>query len=605
MTEEQELVPEDDAIIGQALKWSALAVVVIGAVVAIALQFTGDEIEPEVVLPKEAGAISDRVVDAAQLPVVRFTEITRAAGIDFVHESGARGEKLLPETMGGGAAFFDRDGDGDQDLLFVNGAVLSPDSDQVDAENRLYLNDGAGNFTDATEGSGLEGRGYGMGVAVGDFDGDGRVDVFTTGVGENHLYQNGADGFRDVTASARVAGDASQWTTSAGFFDYDKDGDLDLFVCRYVNWTRDLDLALAFTLNGRDRAYGPPMNFPGAFSTLYRNDGDGTFEDVSKAAGIQVSNPSTGEPMGKALGVSFVDFDGDGWLDVFVANDTIQNFLYRNRGDGTFEECGAALGVGFDGNGKATGAMGIDAADYRNDGGLGVCIGNFANEMSSLYVLNERSRSFSDDAMGEGIGSPSRQRLSFGLFFFDYDLNGRLDLLQANGHLEESIQEVQPSQSYHQPPQLFWNAGAEQRSVFLEVSNASAGDLDRKLAGRGSAYADIDGDGDLDVLLVQVGGPPVLLRNDQELGHHWLTVRLEDRGPNTQAIGAQVVLKTESGSMRRMVTPTRGYLSQSTLDVTFGLGETTAVESLEVVWPDGERQLVDVPGLDRELVVRR
>ena len=592
--EDEEFVPEDDSIIGQALRWSLVGFVVIAIGVGAALFLGGEEEVPEEILEKDVGAIEDLVSDDEVLPRVAFRDVTVEAGIDFVHDSGARGEKLLPETMGGGAAFFDYDGDGDQDLLFVNGAPLVP-SDEAPAGNRLYANDGSGHFTDVTEGSGLAGSGAGMGVAVADYDADGRVDVFLTGVGASHLYRNTPDGFVDVTASAGVGGPPEQWSTSAGFFDYDGDDDLDLFVCNYVRWSYEIDSKLAFTLNGTDRAYGPPTSYSGTFSRLYQNQGDGTFEDVSAAAGLQVTNPATGAAMGKALGVSFVDFDQDGWTDVAVANDTVQNHLFHNLGNGTFEEIGGTSGLGFDGSGQATGAMGIDIADYRNDGGLGVAIGNFSNEMSSLFVTGDVPLVFSDDAMGEGIGSPSRRHLSFGLFFFDYDLDGRQDLLQVNGHLEESINEVQPSQEYLQPPQLFWNCGPDARSCFMEVPPETAGDLAGTLAGRGSAYADIDGDGDLDVLLVQVGDRPVLLRNDQELGRAWLRVLLRGPAANPNGIGAWVEAVVDGVPLRRQVTPTRSYLSQSELPVTLGLGEESALESLAVLWPGGKRQEVPVP----------
>jgi hypothetical protein len=607
--DEEELVPEDDAVIGRALRWSLvglLGLALIGALIAYVLW--PQEAPPEEVLVKRVERITGLVPGESAAPPARFTDVTAEAGIDFEHFSGASGEKLLPETMGGGAAFFDYDGDGDQDLFFVNGAPLSPSSDSLSAGgpgNRLYRNDGHGRFEDVTEGSGLEGGTYGMGVAVGDYDGDGRIDVFVTGIGANHLYRNSADGFVDVSARAGVAGDADQWTTGAGFFDCDGDQDLDLFVCRYVRWSREIDAALAFTLNGVDRAYGPPLSYGGAFSTLFRNQGDGTFTDVSERSGIRVTNV-TGAPMGKALGVVFGDFDGDGDQDLVVANDTVQNHFFRNAGDGTFEEIGALVGIGFDGFGNATGAMGIDLADYRNDGGTAVCIGNFANEMSSLFVTEMGKLRFSDDAMGEGIGSPSRQRLSFGILFLDYDLDGRQDLLQINGHLEETINQVQPSQHYRQPPQLFWNAGPDRPTCFVEVPPSDGGDLDRELAGRGSSYADIDGDGDQDVLVCQVAARPLLLRNDQALGHHWLRVRLVGRPPNTGALGAQVLVRAGGVTQRRYVTATRSYLSQSELPLTFGLGKRTAIDTIEVVWPDGERQSIDAPAeLDRELVIRR
>jgi hypothetical protein len=591
---DDQFVPEDDAVIGRAFRASALVIAAIAAAVAGVLLLGGEEQAEEEVREKEVGPIEDLEAPMEALPSVRFTDVTADSGLGFRHRNGAAagGElKLLPETMGGGAAFFDYDGDGDQDLLLVDSGSFGGGA----ARNALYRNDGSGRFEDVTEAEGLGGAPYGMGVAVGDHDGDGDVDVFLTGVGGNRLFRNDPQGFTDVTEAAGVGGREDAWTTSAGFFDADGDGDLDLFVCHYVRWSPEIDADIGYTLNGKDSAYGSPLNYQGTFSSLYRNDGDGTFTDVSAEAGIQVANAATGAPMGKALGVAFRDLDGDGKMDILVANDTVQNHLFLNEGGCRFKEVADRTGFGFDSNGGATGAMGIDAADFRGDGSLGVCIGNFANEMSSLYVRQRGRLRFNDDAMGEGIGSPSRLRLSFGLFFLDYDLDGRLDLLQVNGHLDETINEVQPSQTYRQPAQLFWNQGPDARSCFTEVPAADTGDLGRDLVGRGSAYADIDGDGDLDVLLCQVAEPPVLLRNDQELGRRVLRIRLRQPGMNRDALGARVEVDVNGRTLVREVTATRSYLSQSELPLTFGLGAEGSVERVEVIWPDGARQLAPLP----------
>ena len=600
----EEFAYEDDAIIGRALRNSLIVLVVIGAAVGGFFLLNSDDEKLTEVKPKDVGEIADLTPELETLPTVRFTDVTRAAGIDYVHENGAAGEKLLPETMGGGAAFFDYDNDGDPDLLFVDGARW--DAPEGSGGHRLYRNDGKGSFEDVTSESGLTGGGFGMGVAVGDYDGDGWTDVFTTGVGVVRLHRNEQGEFRDVTSEAGIPDGAGRWSTSAGFFDYDDDGDLDLFVCHYVEWSKEIDERLAFTMNGVDRAYGPPTNYGGSFSQLLRNEGNGKFTDVSESAGIEVKNSATGAPMGKVLGVAFADFDQDGRVDIAVANDTVQNHLFHNRGDGTFEEVGVRSGFGFDSNGRSTGAMGINVADMRGDGDFAVCIGNFANEMSSLYVARRGSLRFNDDAMGEGVGSPSRQKLSFGMFFFDYDLDGRLDLLQVNGHLEETIHEVQPSQHYRQAPQLFWNAGPEARACYTEVPSDQVGDLGRELVGRGSAYADIDADGDLDVVIAQVGDAPVLLRNDQETGHRWLRVRVVRGAGAKTVIGAWVHLGVGGETLRRQVMPTRSYLSQSELPVTFGVGANEKLDFLRVLWPDGTTTEVDVPdGVNREVVVER
>ena len=598
---EDELVPEDDTIIGQAFKWSMLVIGLISVAVVVGLVLTREQAAaPEVIERGPIEAPERLVQDTAAMPAIVFTDITAEAGIDFVHTSGAMGEKLLPETMGAGAAFFDADGDGDQDLLLVNSSHWRESSSGPPPTMALYRNDGSGRFVEITEGSGLDVSFYGQGVAVGDYDNDGDSDLFLSALGTNHLFRNDGGTFKDVTGAAGLAGDAEAWSSSAGFFDSDNDGDLDLFVCTYVQWSEELDLQLNFTLNGVDRAYGPPKLYQGSHSYLYRNNGDGTFSDVSAESGIRVNNPATGQAMGKALAVTFVDVDASGYLDIFVANDTVQNFLFRNNGDGTFEEVGAMSGLAFDGMGSATGAMGMDAADFANDGTIGVGIGNFANESTSFYVQQPNAWQFVDMAAAEGIGSPSLLRLSFGLFFFDYDLDGRLDLLEANGHLEDEINTVQASMHYEQPAQLFWNAGPDHRSCFVEASSDTLGDLATPIVGRGATYADVDGDGDLDVLLTQTGRRPLLLRNDQQLGHHWVRIRLVGSACNPSAIGARVELEAGGVVQRRDVFRGKSYLAQVELALTFGLGATTLVDRVTVTWPDGS--IGQFPELDVDRV---
>jgi hypothetical protein len=465
----------------------------------------------------------------------------------------------------------------------------------------LYRNDGTGHFRDVSREAGLAVETYGMGVAVGDYDGDGWVDLFLSSLKANHLFRNEQGHFREVTDTAGVAGDADTWTTGAAFFDYDRDGDLDLFALNYVNWTRKADLEIDFRLAGLGRAYGAPTHFTGTDSYLYRNDGDGRFTDVSGAAGIQVHDPVSGLPVGKGLSVVPLDYDGDGWPDLVVANDTARNFLFHNLGDGRFDEVGAFEGVAYDTRGKATGAMGVDAAHYRNDADLGIVIGNFANEMSSLFVTADGKAPFADEAVLEGLGSTSRLSLTFGVLFFDYDLDGRLDLLQANGHLEHEINKVQASQHYAQPAQLFWNSGTDGAAPLVLVDEP--GDLSRPLVGRAAAYADIDNDGDLDVLISQNGRPAVLLRNDQQLGHHWLRLKLVGKAPNRDAIGAGVTLTAAGTTQYRNVMPTRSYLSQVELPLTFGLGASTRVDSIRITWPDGTTRSLVPPRVDTTLTI--
>lgn len=603
---DEEWVPEDDAVIGRAFRGSLVALAVVALVVLAIWLFLSRPAPERAEQAIEAAAPELVDTTTVSAPALPFREVTRDAGIDFTHYNGAYGDKLLPETMGGGGAFFDYDDDGDPDLLLVNAAPWpwAPDA-AVRPTSALYVNDGAGRFRDVTAAAGLGATFYGQGVAVGDYDGDGDPDLFFTAVGPNRLFENRDGRFVDVTDRAGVAGERDAWSTAATFFDADGDGDLDLFVGNYVKWSKEVDFEVDYRLTGVGRAYGPPMNYQGSHSYLYRNEGDGTFRDVSEASGIQVVNPATGGPAGKALGVLPIDVDEDGAIDLLVANDTVGNFFFHNLGDGSFSEDGAAFGLAYDRMGNSTGAMGVDAARYRNDADLGFVIGNFANEMTSLYVSQGDPTLFADEAIGEGIGASSRAALSFGVLLLDVDLDGRLDLLQTNGHLEEEIDAVDPSQSYRQPAQLFWNAGPDSRSTFVPVPTEATGDLARPIVGRGSAYADVDADGDLDVALFQTGEPPLLMLNEQAQGHHWVRLKLVGRPPNRDALGARVALTAGGSTQYRQVNPTKSYLSQSELALTFGLGEADRVDRVEITWPDGTAQTVDGVPVDRVTTIEQ
>jgi enediyne biosynthesis protein E4 len=548
-----------------------------------------------------AGPQVDYTAREPQVPPVSFSDITQAAGIDFTHTNGAYGEKLVPEAIGSGVAFLDYDNDGDQDLLLVNSSFFPGQEHGAAPTQALYRNDGSGRFTDVTQQAGLALSCYCMGVAVGDYDNDGWTDLYLTALGGNHLFRNLQGTFSDVTDSSKTAGMPGDWSTATAFIDIDNDGDLDLFVGNYVEWSREIDLKIDFKLTGLGRAIGAPNHFYGSLNRLYRNDGNGTFSDITESAGIIVRDAKTGAAAGKALAVAPVDYDHDGLVDLFVANDTTRNFLYHNLGQDRFEEIGELEGVAYDRNGKATGAMGIDSAWFRNDDDLAIGIGNFANEMSSLFVTTDGKPPFTDEAVLEGFGPASRLALTFGLFFFDYDLDGRLDLFQANGHLETEISVVQPSQTYAQPAQLFWNCGDACRTRFQLV--ADAGDLAEPMVGRGAAYADIDDDGDLDIAVLQNGRAAVLFRNDQQLGHHWLRVRLEGKQANRSAIGAMLELQAGGITQRRLVMPTRSYLSQIELPVTFGLAGNDRVDSLRITWPGGQIQPVAVDRVDTTITV--
>jgi len=604
---------QDDAIIGVVFRRSLLVLALVALVILAWVGWQWLDRPPVVAVEEAASLDLDDLLsqpDDPMAPAARFEDRAAVSGIDFEHVSGAYGERLLPETMGGGVAMFDYDDDGDQDLLFINGQPwpFGPEASAAPPPAlRLYANDGRGDFSEVTEAAGLGAlHFYGMGVAIGDVDGDGRQDVFVSAVGRNRLLLNTPGGFVDRTEQAGVAGADEDWSTSAGFFDADGDGDLDLMVTQYVQWSREIDLAVDYRLTGIGRAYGPPTNFAGTQNRLYLNQGEGVFEEATEQAGLRVDNPATGEAVGKGLALIPADLDRDGLLDLVVANDTVRNFVFHNRGGGRFEEVGTEWGLGFDRNGMATGAMGIDAAYMLDDSDrLGIAIGNFANEMSSLYVSQAVPSQFADQSIAEGIGAPTRAALTFGVGFLDYDNDGRLDYVQANGHVENEINRVQSSQQYRQPAQLFWNCGADCAQTFRVLPNDRIGDLAKPIVGRGLAWGDLNADGRIDLVLTQIDGPPLVLFNETDTDHHWLSVSLRGRAPNTAAIGAELVLEAGGRTQRRTVMPTRSYLSQVALPVHFGLGESERIDSLTIRWPDGGKQtLIDIQ-IDRLLEVSR
>jgi hypothetical protein len=503
---------------------------------------------------------------------ITFTDVTAAAGIRFIHNSGRAGKKWLPETMGAGVAFFEADGDGWSDLLFVNGRDWEPRGRRTTAA--LYRNDSKGGFRDVTAGSGLDVEVYGIGVAVGDYDNDGRDDVYITALEGDRLFHNEGGGrFRDVTKAAGIANAA--FGTSAAWVDVDKDGHLDLFVANYVRWTAQTDLWCS--IDGATKSYCTPESYSGMASKLYRNLGNGRFADVSAAAGIA-------DPTSKSLGVAVLDYDADGWPDLFVANDTQPNKLYRNSGNGTFSDVGLRAGVAYSEEGIARGAMGVDAADYDRSGRPHLLVGNFSNQMLGLYH-NEGKGLFVDEAPRSTVGRASLLSLAFGVFFFDYDLDGWTDILAANGHIEEEIGRVQPKVQYRQPPLVFRNLGGRR---FVHVTPSLGAGFSRPIVARGAAYADFDHDGDLDVVLTTNHGPAYLYRNDGGERNNWIAIRTRGSKSNRDGIGAVVRVTSASGQQQwQMVRSGSSYASQSDLTLTFGLGTDAAPVAIDVEWPSG------------------
>jgi hypothetical protein len=511
-----------------------------------------------------------------------FTETTKDAGITFSHESGAFGKKYLPETMGSGGAFLDADGDGWQDILIVNGMVW-PGRPAKRTVMALYRNNQNGTFTDITERAGLAVPMYGMGVAAADYDNDGRVDVYVTALGRNRLFRNlGGSKFADVTEAAKVS--APGFSASAAWLDYDRDGRLDLLVTHYVEWSLEKDLFCS--LDGKTKSYCTPESYKGQSLTLYRNLGAGTFEDTTERAGMR-------DASAKALGIALLDYNGDGWLDVFVANDTQPNRLFENKRNGTFTNVAVSAGVAFNDAGVARAGMGVDAGDYDGSGRQSLVIGNFSNEMMALYA-NEGKGLFVDEAPTSTIGRSSLLRLTFAAFFVDYDLDGRLDIFAANGHVADDISSVQPRVAYAQPPLLFRNAGSRK---FDDVTQSSGKALLTPMVARGAAYGDYDGDGDPDILVVTNNGPARLLRNDGGERSHRLRVKLVGTASNRDAIGTFVRVKHASGASPWLMVKTgSSYCSQSELPLTFGLGASTAVTGIEVKWPNG--RVENLPGTE-------
>jgi hypothetical protein len=532
----------------------------------------------EVQLPRLQALRSRAQTGAPASPGFRFTDVTGPAGIQFQHNSGAFGGKFLPETLGSGCAFLDYDRDGWQDILLINGTDW-PGHKKRHSTLRLYRNNGNGTFTDVTVSAGLDVEMYGMGVAVGDYNNDGYPDILITCVGQNRLFRNTGKGtFVDVTASSGL-GKREGFSTSAMWFDYDRDGLLDLFVCNYVKWSPEHDVFCS--LDGKHKSYCTPEAYRGATCWLFHNRGNGTFEDVTAASGIFDSSS-------KSLGVAlFENNEGnhDFWPDLLVANDTQPNKLYRNQHNGTFKDAAVEAGLAFSSEGKARAGMGVDVGDFDNSGQPGVAITNFDNEMIGLYRMS--GKSFEDIAPQAGVGMASRNSLGFGCAFLDANLDGWLDLAVANGHIDETVRNIRGNVGYAQPPQLFLNSG---KGNFRDVAAEVGGDFNQPKVGRGLGFADFDRDGDLDLLLTTNNGPAYLYRNDQLNGNRSIRFRLVGTKSNRDGIGAIVRVGAGGVTQSRMVKGGSSYLSQSELPVTFGLEKRDRIERVVIDWPSGRTE---------------
>jgi len=513
---------------------------------------------------------------------VTFLDVTGKAGIQFVHNSGAFGKKFLPETIGPGVAFIDYDNDGWPDIFLVNGTDW-PGNAQKHTTPKLYHNNHDGTFSDVTHKAGLDLEMYGIGVAVGDYDNDGYDDLFITAYGQSRLFHNNGNGtFTDVTQKAGLAG-VKEFSTSAAWVDYDKDGRLDLVVANYVQWSPENDLYC--TMDGKNKSYCTPESYKGTSVRLWHNNGNGTFSDVTQKAGLN-------DPTSKTLGIAVLDYDNDGWPDLLFSNDTQPNKLYHNNGNGTFTEKAVVAGVAFSEDGVARAGMGVDAFDYDRSGNTSLLITNFSNQMISLYH-NEGRGLFVDEAPQSEVGRASLLTLGFGCFFFDYDLDGWPDIFVANGHIDPDIQKVQVNVKYAEMPHLFRNLG---KGKFAEVTKSAGAEFASARVGRSAAYADLFNEGRLDILLSTNAGPTHLFRNVAKgNANHSLRIRLTGTKSNRDGIGALVRLTSSDGTQVQMLRSGSSFLAASELTLTFGLGQQSKADVLEILWPSGRTdKLVNV-----------
>lgn len=512
-------------------------------------------------------------------PAIKMTDITREAGIQFTHVTGAFGQKWMPETVGSGGGFLDYDNDGLLDIFLVNGKEWEGHASNTKSTCKLYRNLGDGTFEDVSEKAAITFSIYGMGSCFADYDADGDMDIYITAVGDNMLLRNDQGKFTDVTQQFHATGNDTSpgavpaWSTGAVWVDVDRDGWLDLFVANYVKWTPETDIYI--TRDGKNKSYATPDVYKGESCRLYKNVKGKYFKDITENAGVLNYD-------GKSLGVAIADFNNDSWPDIVVSNDTQSNFLYINNGDGTFSDKAIVAGIGYDENGLARAGMGIDVADIGNNDKLAIAIGNFSQEPLSLYTQTGSGELFQDRAGAARLTRPSLLKLTFGLQFCDFDVDGYLDLITANGHIEPQINEIQKDITFAQTPQMFYNSGGK----YIDMSSEAGEVFNEPVVGRGIATADFDKDGDMDVLITVNGGSPKLLRNDSEGNNNYVGIILKGKNPNFQAIGAKIILFTNGMKQQRMVRTGSSYLSQSDIVTTIiGLGKNEKADSLKVIWP--------------------
>ena len=604
--------PEEDEVdvrTQRVVLWTSFGILLLGAITALGIRWLSQPIENDA---SDAPAVSPLTKIRKSLqprikpPKAAFVETSVQSGIQWTQENGAVGKKYFPEAMGTGVAWVDWDNDLDPDLILISSTHWPENaSDGTDGYLAAFENDGTGQFRDVTEELGLKLSFYAIGIGVGDADGDGFTDLYITALGENRLLKN-VDGkrFEDVTASAGVAGAAEDYSTCAAFFDVDLDGDLDLLVGNYGVWNEDIHEKVVETVPGVGFVYHEPEALEGQFSRLYLNEGNLRFRDVSESWGLHVVEPSTGIPVGKNLGFGIGYFNNDRILDVVVANDGVRNLFLKSKTPFGFDERGQEDGFAYDRRGESTAAMGIDVERDWVRQEFRVVVGNFAEEMTSLYVNHANDPKFFDETVAEGVGPRTNNRVTFGALFLDYDLDGYRDIFEVNG----GIQDVEPSlfnrvgTGYQQPGDVFWNCGGRCKTTYVYLGKSLSGDFANSIVGRGLASADIDGDGDLDLIATSVKGPAYLYRNDTDTSNNWLRIKLRGRSPNPEAIGAELVLSSGDLVQYRLVQPSRSYLSANELIQTFGLGEWDDAVSLEIVWPDGRSQKHLVETLNRVVV---